>query len=373
MSKKIIVDREEFINLWESGYTGPQLREHFRKKLGRKTFGRTALDRIKKEFGISGQPIHKIDKNFEEAEYMWKSPLYFKKDIQEKFSICKDTLDKKALNNNWGNFIPYNIVIFDGTVKTLKEILIYNKDSGIFYWKQDRKGGIIKGDIAGGLKEGYITITLNNIKYSAHRLAVLYMSGNWPKDCVDHINHIRNDNSWKNLREVSKKDNARNQSLPYNDKIGIRGLSFNEKKNRWIVQLIGVKKIYKSFIKKHDALYFLKSKRKEFGYHENHGKLNDTQYDNTKRQRLLKEQTPENMDKYLMKLILDNTPDGYHDDHIIPLSKGGLHEPSNIQYITAEENSKKGSKYPFDCKTAINPITYLIDGGLLDEKSYKVN
>lgn len=36
----------------------------------------------------------------------------------------------------------------------------------------------------------------------------------------------------------------------------------------------------------------------------------------------------------------------YHVDHIVPISKGGMHDPYNLQIIPAKDNLEKGSKVP---------------------------
>ena len=41
-----------------------------------------------------------------------------------------------------------------------------------------------------------------------------------------------------------------------------------------------------------------------------------------------------------------NTPKGLTVDHIIPLSKGGLHCLTNLQYLTGSENSSKRDSIP---------------------------
>lgn len=56
-------------------------------------------------------------------------------------------------------------------------------------------------------------------------------------------------------------------------------------------------------------------------------------------------------DKELLTLFYKNCPEGYHVDHELPL-KGelvsGLHVLANLQYITAEENMRKGNRVDLD-------------------------
>lgn len=55
-------------------------------------------------------------------------------------------------------------------------------------------------------------------------------------------------------------------------------------------------------------------------------------------------QTPVDADHKLIKEIYLNCPDGHEVDHIVPISKGGLHHQDNLQYLTVFENRSKGNK-----------------------------
>lgn len=58
----------------------------------------------------------------------------------------------------------------------------------------------------------------------------------------------------------------------------------------------------------------------------------------------VRNQTPPNADRKAIKKFYDNCPDGYEVDHIIPISKGGLHTLENLQYLTITENRRKSNK-----------------------------
>lgn len=59
-----------------------------------------------------------------------------------------------------------------------------------------------------------------------------------------------------------------------------------------------------------------------------------------------KTNTPEISDeeKQLIKEFYAKCPEGYEVDHIYPISKGGWHVLSNLQYLPMSENRSKGNK-----------------------------
>jgi len=97
------------------------------------------------------------------------------------------------------------------TQQRLKELLRYEPSSGNFYWRVRRGGNAMPGYRAGSYDTKIkIQIRIDGQTYFAHRLAFLYMKGQWPAE-IDHRNRVVDDNRWKNLRECDKPQNQLNR------------------------------------------------------------------------------------------------------------------------------------------------------------------
>ena len=122
------------------------------------------------------------------------------------------------------------------TNESLREYLRYDQLTGEFTWLKDRRSSKVKGTIAGYKeKHGYIIIRVNSKNYKAHRLAWLYVYGNWPKGQIDHINGIKNDNRIINLRDVNSRLNMQNKPIHRTKRLV--GTTFNKQHNSWKAQV----------------------------------------------------------------------------------------------------------------------------------------
>jgi hypothetical protein len=98
------------------------------------------------------------------------------------------------------------------TQQRLKELVHYDADTGIFTWRTSRNGAS-KGVQAGtSRKNMYVQIMIDRVNYVAHRLAWLYIHGEWP-NVIDHINRDKTDNRLCNLRNGNYRDNAANSPI----------------------------------------------------------------------------------------------------------------------------------------------------------------
>ena len=158
--------------------------------------------------------------------------------------------------------------------RTLKELLHYDPDTGVFTWKVRGKGISKIGSVAGYIRGGrYRYIKIRQTMYAAHNLAWLYFHGSFPSEQVDHINRNEDDNRISNLRAVTRSENCRNRKRPSTNTSGVVGVQWNKAKKRWYADAYNDgKRIHLgSFISKEDAIKARKYAEKEFSYHPNHG------------------------------------------------------------------------------------------------------
>jgi len=124
------------------------------------------------------------------------------------------------------------------TQERLKEVLSYDSTTGLFIWAVSR-GKLKNGATAGyNRPDGYNHIKLDYKYYYTHRLAWLYVYGEFPENEIDHINQNRSDNRISNLREANRQENKHNQSKPNkNNASGYLGVYWNKIEKKWSAQI----------------------------------------------------------------------------------------------------------------------------------------
>ena len=128
---------------------------------------------------------------------------------------------------------PQSGTILMLTQYRLKELLHYDSDTGIFTRKVGR-GGMKVGSVAGTLHwTGYIRIAVDGRIYGAHRLAWLYIHGEFPPADTDHINLMRADNRIANLRQATQSENQQNMRISPKNTSGFRGVYWCKSRGRW--------------------------------------------------------------------------------------------------------------------------------------------
>jgi hypothetical protein len=116
--------------------------------------------------------------------------------------------------------------------KKLREVVSYNPLTGKFTWTFSQTNAAPRQ-----CSGEYIHIRIEGRLYRAHRLAFLWMNGQWPKGKVDHKDRDRSNNRWSNLREANHAQNMRNSKIRSDNKSNMKGVSWHKSSKKYRAQI----------------------------------------------------------------------------------------------------------------------------------------
>jgi hypothetical protein len=119
----------------------------------------------------------------------------------------------------------------------LRSILSYDATTGVLRWVVTLSPFAHADSVAGYVRaDGYRAISIDGHLYSAHRLAWLHATGEWPVDQIDHVDGERDNNRFGNLREATKSLNSINQRVRSDCLSGLKGVQ--KHKNKWAARIV---------------------------------------------------------------------------------------------------------------------------------------
>lgn len=136
----------------------------------------------------------------------------------------------------------------------------YDPSTGEFYRKTPdglRRLGFVNRD-------GYLVANIKRKIYLIHRIAWFYVTGEMPKNDIDHIDGDRKNNKFDNIRSVTKAVNRQNlrSAMPFN-KTGLLGVQVHHGKYRATINVAGTQIRLGRFDTKEEAHEaYLKAKRR---------------------------------------------------------------------------------------------------------------
>jgi len=108
----------------------------------------------------------------------------------------------------------------------VRRIFNYDQRTGELRWKIRMGCRALPGSRAGTQKpRGHWEVKVHRVRYQAHRIIWLWMTGVWPKEMIDHKDCDPSNNRWSNLREATAQENIRNRPVMRTNEVGLKGVS----------------------------------------------------------------------------------------------------------------------------------------------------
>lgn len=160
------------------------------------------------------------------------------------------------------------------TQVTLWSAFNYDPVTGDLVIARETHGKTIGDSATYAGSNGYLHISIQEKQFLAHRIIHLMMTGEWPEEHMDHINHVRTDNSWANLRQVSQKENNQNMPKSSNNSSGVTGISLHKPTGKWRAYISrDSRQVHLGLFDSMSAAVDARNLAiEQEGYHINHGK-----------------------------------------------------------------------------------------------------
>jgi hypothetical protein len=171
--------------------------------------------------------------------------------------------------------------------QVLRAILSYDPSSGDLRWLERplEMFGSLRAQRAWNAKwagkpayylidgGGYANARMLGSRRRAHRVIWKWMTGEEP-EIIDHINGVRSDNRWCNLRNTDQTGNMTNAARPKNNRSGSVGVWYCKRTSLWCAEIMhrGHKQWLGGFPEIESAIAARKGAEAELGFHPNHGR-----------------------------------------------------------------------------------------------------
>lgn len=128
------------------------------------------------------------------------------------------------------------------TAERLRELLHYDPETGVFTRIKRTCTRIPVGSVAGATHRKvngklYRIIKVDGVAYKAHRLAYLWMTGEWPAALIGHRDDDGLNNAWGNIRPATQAENAKNCRRYKTSTSGFKGVSLHKKTGKWVASI----------------------------------------------------------------------------------------------------------------------------------------
>ncbi len=164
------------------------------------------------------------------------------------------------------------------SIAMLRACVAYDSDSGVLIWNRRpiehftsaRAAAIWNTKYASQpvkkRSRGYVIvcITVDRKEHGCrgHRVAWALTTGAWPDHLVDHVNGVRDDNRWANLRSADDTINQWNKSFCSRNKSGFKGVHRHSQNSNFVAQIkVGAKVTHLGCFETPEAAYSVYRKK----------------------------------------------------------------------------------------------------------------